>query len=90
MITPLRIEIDCSLPAVKVIRVLEQLGEIQGLPQAIRLDNGSEFRAAAFVEWCERNQIELKYIQPSKPQQNAFIERFNRTDRHEGSRRLPV
>jgi putative transposase len=79
----LTIEIDFSLPAGRVIRVLEQLGEIHGLPQAIRLDNGPEFRAAVFTEWCKQQRIELKYIQPGKPQQNAFIERFNRTYRHE-------
>ena len=79
----LGIEIDTSLPAGRVIRTLEQLGEIYGLPQAIRLDNGPELRSAALVEWCEDNGIELRYIQPGKPSQNAFIERFNRTYRHE-------
>jgi len=79
----LTIEIDFSLPAARVIRVLEQLEEIHGLPEAIRLDNGPELRAAVFTEWCESKGIELKYIQPGKPQQNAFIERFNRTYRYE-------
>lgn len=79
----LTIEIDFSLPSARVIRVLEQLEEIHGLPEAIRLDNGPELRAAVFTEWCESKRIELKYIQPGKPQQNAFIERFNRTYRHE-------
>lgn len=79
----LTIEIDFSLPAARVIRVLEQVEEIHGLPEAIRLDNWPELRAAVFTEWCEAKGIELKYIQPGKPQQNAFIERFNRTYRHE-------
>lgn len=79
----LTIEIDFSLPAARVIRVLEQLEEIHGLPEAIRLDNGPELRSVVFTEWCESKGIELKYIQPGKPQQNAFIERFNRTYRHE-------
>ena len=79
----LAIEIDLSLPAARVVRTLEQLEEIYGLPQAIRLDNGSELRSAVFMGWCEEKGIELKFIQPGKPQQNAFIERFNRTYRHE-------
>jgi len=79
----LTIEIDFSLPAARVIRVLEQLEEIHGLPEAIRLDNGPELRSVVFTEWCESKGIELKYIQPGEPQQNAFIERFNRTYRHE-------
>ena len=49
----LAIEIDTSLPAGRVIRTLEQLGEIYGLPQAIRLDNGPELRSAVMTEWCE-------------------------------------
>lgn len=79
----LAIEIDISLPAARVVRTLEQLEEIHGLPQAIRLDNGSELRSAIFMGWCESKGIELKFIQPGKPQQNAFIERFNKTYRHE-------
>ena len=79
----LAIEIDLSLPAARVVRTLEQLEEIRGLPKAIRLDNGNELRSAVFIGWCESKGIDLKFIQPGKPQQNAFIERFNRTYRHE-------
>ncbi len=79
----LAIEIDTSLPAAGVVRTLEQLGEVYGLPQALRLDNGPELRSAVLAQWCEDNHIELRYIQPGKPSQNAFIERFNRTYRHE-------
>ena len=79
----LAIEIDISLPAARVVRTLEHLEEIHGLPQAIRLDNGSELRSAVFMGWCEEKGIELKFIQPGKPQQNAFIERFNKTYRYE-------
>jgi len=79
----LAIEVDLSLPAARVVRVMEQLEEMVGLPKAIRLDNGSELRSAVFTSWCEEKGIELKFIQPGKPQQNAFIERFNRTYRHE-------
>jgi putative transposase len=79
----LAIEIDTSLPALRVIRVLDQLRELRGLPKALRLDNGSEFRSQVFLDWCRRHLIELRFIPPGKPDQNAYIERFNRTYRHE-------
>jgi len=79
----LAIEIDTSLPAARVIRVLEQVVAWRGQPQAIRLDNGPELTAERFMTWCAERGIELRYIQPGKPDQNAFIERFNRTYRTE-------
>lgn len=79
----LAIEIDTSLPAKRVIRVFERLESSRGLPLAIRMDNGPELLAAEFVTWCEDRDIELRYIQPGKPDQNAYIERFNRTYREE-------
>lgn len=79
----LAIEIDTSLPAERVIRVLEQVVAWRGQPQAIRLDNGPEFLAERFITWCAERAIELRYIQPGKPDQNAFIERYNRTYRTE-------
>lgn len=79
----LAIEIDTSLTAERVIRVLERLKDWRGLPQAIRCDNGPELTAQVFMDWCERHQIAIRYIQPGKPNQNAFIERFNRTYREE-------
>ena len=79
----LAIEVDTSLPAKRVVRVLERLVELRGAPRAIRMDNGPELLAEVFVAWCERHAIELRYIQPGKPDQNAYIERFNRTYRDE-------
>ena len=79
----LAIEIDTSLPAERVIRVLEQVVAWRGQPGALRLDNGPEFLAECFAGWCAERGIALRYIQPGKPNQNAFIERFNRTFRHE-------
>ena len=79
----LGIEVATSIPAQRVIRVMEQLIEMYGKPGALRLDNGSELTSSAFTEWCERQGIKLLFIQPGKPDQNAFIERFNRTYRHE-------
>ena len=79
----LGIEVATSIPAQRMIRVLEQLIEIYGKPSALRVDNGSELTSSAFTEWCEAQSIELRFIQPGKPDQNAFIERFNRTYRDE-------
>jgi putative transposase len=79
----LAIEVDLSLPSQRVIRALEQVIEWRGRPDAIRLDNGPEYIAQALVDWANAYRITLLYIQPGKPTQNAYIERFNRTVRHE-------
>jgi putative transposase len=79
----LTIEVNTSLPAARVVRVLERIRLWRGLPKQLRLDNGPELTSACLIAWCQQNQIELVYIQPGKPNQNAFIERFNRTFRYE-------
>jgi putative transposase len=79
----LAIEVDTSLPAKRVVRTLSQLKGWRGLPRAIRLDNGPEFIAEELATWCRENQVELWFIEPGKPDQNAFIERFNRSYREE-------
>jgi putative transposase len=79
----LRIECGTSIPSARVVRVLEQLVEMFGRPEAIRLDNGPELTAETFVEWAEKHGVKLLFIQPGKPNQNAFIERFNRSFRQE-------
>lgn len=79
----LAIEVDTSLPAERVIRVPEQVVAWRGQPEALRLDNGPELIADCFMTWCTEHDIELRYIQPGKPAQNALIERFNRTYRAE-------
>jgi len=79
----LGIEIDFSLPSERVIRALEQIIEWRGKPQAIRCDNGPENISGVIQAWAQRAGITLQYIQPGKPQQNAYIERFNRTVRYE-------
>jgi putative transposase len=63
--------------------VLERLFELPGKPEALRLDNGAEFTALAFEDWCCQRDIELRFIKPGKPDQHAFIECFNRTRRDE-------
>ena len=79
----LAIEIDTSLPAQRVVRTLQQLEAWRGLPKAIRLDNGPELTSQYLADWCQDKGIELRFIQPGKPNQNAFIERFNRSYRTE-------
>ena len=86
----LAIEVDTSLPTARVIRVLEQLAESRPLPRQIRVDNGPEFISAKLTAWCEARNINLHYIQPGKPTQKAYIERFNRTMRREVLGRAPV
>ena len=71
--------VDTSIPSGRVVRTMEQLRDIRGLPKPIRLDNGSELCAQVFVDWCCDHGVELRYIQPGKPNQNAYMERFNRT-----------
>lgn len=79
----LAIEIDLSLPAQRVIRVLERVVAWRGLPAKLRMDNGPEFISSALAGWAEQHQIQLEFIKPGKPTQNSFVERFNRTYRTE-------
>lgn len=79
----LAIEIDSSLPSLRVIRVLNWLKEDRGKPQTIRVDNDPEFISDKLSLWCENNGVELRFIQPGKPTQNAFIERLNGSLRRE-------
>lgn len=75
------IEADTSLPARRVIRTLAMLASWRGYPKQIRVDNGPELISKELAEWAERHQVVLAFIQPGKPAQNAYIERFNRTYR---------
>ena len=79
----LGIEIDFSLPSERVIRELKQIISWRGKPEVIRCDNGPEYISAAIQAWAQDWGIKLEYIQPGKPQQNAYVERFNRTVRYE-------
>ena len=71
------IEVDLSLPGARVVRVLEQVAEERGLPDAIRVDHGPEFVCDAVRSWCKRKKVELDYIEPGKPMQNGHVESFN-------------
>lgn len=79
----LGIEVDFSLPAERVIRSLNQIIEWRGKPYAIRVDNGPEYVSGKLMEWAEKQGITLNHIQLGKPQQNTYVERYNRTVRHE-------
>jgi putative transposase len=79
----LDIVVDTSIPSARVVRVLDELVDWRGVPQAIRCDNGPEFLAEVFKDWCCGQGIEIRYIQKGKPNQNAYVERFNRTYRSE-------
>ena len=79
----LGIDVGLSLPSARVIRALDQIIEWRGKPAAIRCDNGPEYISGQLVNWANQHQITLLYIQPGKPTQNAYVERYNRTVRHE-------
>ena len=79
----LTIEIDTSLRAGRLIRVFERLRDTRGLPDMLRVDNGPELLGQVFIDWMREHGVLLQYIQPGKPNQNAYIERFNRTYREE-------
>lgn len=77
------IDVATALPTERVVRVLDMLAQWRGYPQRLRLDNGPEFIARKLAEWAEKHNVQLGHIQPGKPAQNAYIERFNRTFRTE-------
>ncbi len=74
-------EVDFSLPAERVTRALNQLIEWRGTPLAIRVDKGPEFISLKLEQWAQARGVALWFIQPGNPQQNAYVERFNRTMR---------
>jgi putative transposase len=76
----LGMEVDFSLPAVRVVRALNRIIEWRGKPKVIRSDNGPEYIGHVLANWAEKHGVT---IQPGKPQQNAYVERFNRTVRYD-------
>jgi putative transposase len=72
-----RIEVETSLPGLRVVRGLEEVARERGYPQAILVDNGPEFISRVVDQWAFEHGVELHFIEPGKPTQNAFIESFN-------------
>ncbi|MFI3272603.1 MAG: IS3 family transposase [Pseudomonadota bacterium] len=79
----LAIDVDFSLPAERVIRSLEQIIAWRGKPKSIRCDNGPEYISKKLLIWAAKEGIGIKHTQPGNPQQNAYVERYNRTVRYE-------
>jgi putative transposase len=77
------IEVDLSLPSTRVARALDQIIEWRGKPTAIRCDNGPEYISQILADWAAEQGIRLEFIQPGNPQQNAYVERYNRTVRYD-------
>jgi putative transposase len=71
------LEVDHSLTGKRVTRVLERIALTRGLPEAITVDNGPEFISKALDLWAFENNVKLRFIQPGKPTQNAYVESFN-------------
>jgi putative transposase len=71
------IEVDRSLPGARVVRVLERLRETHGLPKTIVVDNGPEFAGRTLDAWAYQHQVEIRFIRPGKPIENAYVESFN-------------
>lgn len=72
-----KIEVDTSINGVRVCRALDEVGEREGWPEVIMIDNGPEFAGKALDEWAYRKGIKLQFIRPGKPVENAYIESFN-------------
>ena len=79
----LGIEVDFSLPAERLIRTLDNIIEWRGKPKAIRNDNGPEYISEKLLSWAKKHDIRILYTQPGNPQQNAYVERYNRTVRYD-------
>ena len=79
----LAMEVDYSLSSHSLCRVMKRLIEERGKPLEVRCDNGPEFISGNFTDFALQEDLQINYIQPSKPTQNAFIERFNRSYRED-------
>jgi len=79
----LLVRVGATMPAIKVIQLLDGIAAVRCYPEMIRVDNGTEFTSKVFKDWAAKHRIIVHYIQPGKPAQNGYIERFNRTYRED-------
>ena len=79
----LGIEVDFSWPSERLVRSLDQIIAWRGNPWVIGADNSPELVSGRLMEWGAKHQIHIWHIQPEKPQQNTYVERFNQTVRYE-------
>ncbi len=79
----LLIEPSISLPAVRVTQLLDEVAVHRGYPDVIRTDHGPEFESNEFKQWAKKRGVMIHFIQPGKPAQNGYVERFNRTYRED-------
>jgi putative transposase len=79
----LGIDVDFSLTAERVTRRLDRITEWRGKPNLIRVDNGPEYVSETLRKWAEKHGVTIQHIQPGQPQQNGYVDRYNRTVRHE-------
>ena len=73
----LAIEVDHGLSGQRVARILDRIAAARPLPKQIVVDNGPEFTSRVLDAWAYQNRVELHFIRPGKPVDNAFIESFN-------------
>lgn len=79
----MRIESGAFISGNRLARVISELVVIYGKPSAIRLDNGAEMTSHVFTDWAKDFEVELRFVQPCKSNQNDYIKRFNRSFRTE-------
>jgi putative transposase len=79
----LHIEVDTSITSARLVGIFERLRGQHRLPRVLRTDNGPAFLGEQFTAWAKEAGMAIQYIQPGRPNQNAYVERFNRTYREE-------
>jgi putative transposase len=71
------IEVDTSLSGDRIVRVLDRLRVVRGLPRVLVCDNGPEFVGRALDAWAHQHGVTVHFIRPGRPVENCYIESFN-------------